>query len=454
MTPRKALIVAVIVLFPLALHAVWDQWEASSFANEIMRIADRQELTDLSVLRRPLASAEQRRSASLYAAAAQLSSNLMAAEGGSQLYRIDFAVPDSSSSAAVAAATDVLARAEPAMSLLDLATPLDFAGFSTIAAELNENQFPLDTLNLQACLKADILSARGAGDDAVRYFVQAARLQRTMLIAFYRNQATVRLYGSVRILLNQGRPSPPSLLALQHTVEEWPDIDDVAAQLIRTRARLIDDVWHHPASGTGWAYRIQPWRGTDQGITFFLLRPLFTDLLRREVQSFDRAIAIAKLPLPDRFDAVRDFRRAEAAAPPAVRAMFTRTFGFPPAGLASGILANENPFGVRHLAFRRTIITALAIERYRADHDGNPPDALSTLVPAYLSAVPHDPFTTGPLTFRKTGDSYVVYSVDLNRVDDGGELYGAGSGKNAYPVRRDDLAPADIGIRVHLSSTR
>ncbi len=63
--------------------------------------------------------------------------------------------------------------------------------------------------------------------------------------------------------------------------------------------------------------------------------------------------------------------------------------------------------------------TALAIERYRLAN-GRLPDQLSDLIPAFLPAVPADPFDGKPLRYKKLGKGYVVYSVGDDGVDNGG----------------------------------
>lgn len=80
---------------------------------------------------------------------------------------------------------------------------------------------------------------------------------------------------------------------------------------------------------------------------------------------------------------------------------------------------------VSQLAFRaqtdqKTAITACAIERYRIAHQ-QLPAALQDLVPAYLEAVPLDPFDGEPLRYKKLAPGYVVYSVGDDLSDDGGQ---------------------------------
>ena len=70
----------------------------------------------------------------------------------------------------------------------------------------------------------------------------------------------------------------------------------------------------------------------------------------------------------------------------------------------------------------RALLThvGLAVERYRRDHQEQPPDSLDALVPNYLSAVPTDPFGNGPLHYQRLPAGFRIYSVGTNLRDDGG----------------------------------
>jgi hypothetical protein len=89
------------------------------------------------------------------------------------------------------------------------------------------------------------------------------------------------------------------------------------------------------------------------------------------------------------------------------------------------------------LAQRRMAATALAMCLYEADH-GRRPAALAELVPAYLPAVPVDPFSPAdrPICYRTDGDAPRLYSVGLNGVDDGGR-YELASGGGIGPDSLD-----------------
>jgi hypothetical protein len=75
----------------------------------------------------------------------------------------------------------------------------------------------------------------------------------------------------------------------------------------------------------------------------------------------------------------------------------------------------------RSVACLRILAANLALRAYRLEHPAAPvPPALDALAPGYLSAVPADPFGTGPLRMKAQGDSPLVYSVGPDGVDDGG----------------------------------
>jgi hypothetical protein len=63
---------------------------------------------------------------------------------------------------------------------------------------------------------------------------------------------------------------------------------------------------------------------------------------------------------------------------------------------------------------------ACALERYRLTHNQYP-DELSALTPQFASAVPNDPIKGGQFQYRRTGDTFLLYSIGWNMTDDGGK---------------------------------
>jgi hypothetical protein len=78
-------------------------------------------------------------------------------------------------------------------------------------------------------------------------------------------------------------------------------------------------------------------------------------------------------------------------------------------------------------ARRRLIVTAIAIERFHlAQHCY--PESLSKLVPEFVKSQPRDYMDGEPLRYRRTDDDrFVLYSVGLDGIDDGGQLLAEGS---------------------------
>lgn len=65
---------------------------------------------------------------------------------------------------------------------------------------------------------------------------------------------------------------------------------------------------------------------------------------------------------------------------------------------------------------------AFALAAYRADH-GSYPAKLADLVPKYVSKVPKDMFNDAELHYQREADGYLLYSVGLNGIDDGGKSH-------------------------------
>ena len=82
-------------------------------------------------------------------------------------------------------------------------------------------------------------------------------------------------------------------------------------------------------------------------------------------------------------------------------------------------LANVFNENARALAALANAQAAVALERWRLAHPGRLPDTLAELVPAYLTAVPLDPYDGQPVRYQKLPVGYVVYSVGTGWTDQG-----------------------------------
>jgi hypothetical protein len=102
----------------------------------------------------------------------------------------------------------------------------------------------------------------------------------------------------------------------------------------------------------------------------------------------------------------------------------------------------------RYTQLRAATITAIALELYRRDH-GDWPATLDQLVPELLPAVPLDRFDGRPLKYTLIDGKPLLYSVGVDRDDDGGRLIAPKEDSDDTPYRRNRRAsewvpPAEI----------
>jgi hypothetical protein len=431
---RSGRVVLALLLLLVVTYLIWDRVEARGLARDIAEIKKRGEPIDLDERRTPPRTDEQRQAAHLYAAAAGRVREISDEDGyrfaGLDVDRVGAPVPNLEELEAT------YRKDAPALQLLDQATPLDFGGFGPIAPEFYSNQSPLVSLSALNALRADLLARRGDADGATTALVASVRLQRAIPDPFYRYQSTGRLLGSLRILLRHTSPAETPLVSLQRAFEELPDDDDgLAREIMQRRAVFLES----------FAGRR---RSLGEAILFTAFHPIVTRFARRQLPAFGEAIAVARQPWPGKLEAAAALkRRYPDPAPWRNRGTLRNLIeqGPPAIGLAS---LYPEPAGLA-LAARRIAITVVGVERYRRAHAGAVPPALDAVVPAFMTAVPQDPFSGKPLMYKKDADSYLLYSIDINGADDGGVLYGIGAMAMATGPSAM-RSPRDLGIRVPL----
>lgn len=78
--------------------------------------------------------------------------------------------------------------------------------------------------------------------------------------------------------------------------------------------------------------------------------------------------------------------------------------------------------GWRLKADRLALLTVLAVLRYEKDKGHLPEDMYAFLQAGYLREMPMDPYSDKPLVYRRTDGNFILYSLGLDFVDDGGEV--------------------------------
>jgi hypothetical protein len=123
---------------------------------------------------------------------------------------------------------------------------------------------------------------------------------------------------------------------------------------------------------------------------------------------FEKAIATMDLPVEEQYQALAALNEMEHGGVGSLTAILLPSLG-------RAVEAD-----LRNRAQLRAAIVGVAAERYRAEH-GEYPETIDALVPAFLDAVPLDPFGGGaPIRYRRLENGFVAYSVAPNHKDDGG----------------------------------
>ena len=115
-------------------------------------------------------------------------------------------------------------------------------------------------------------------------------------------------------------------------------------------------------------------------------------------------------------------------------------------------LMGERPKDASRDAELRGTALFLAAKAYEKEH-GKPPEALKQLVPDYLPHVPTDPFDGTPFRYLRSGvpglpeDTWGIYSVGENAIDDGGMAHIMGTNYNRsfkyrHETKRDLVWPS------------
>jgi hypothetical protein len=124
----------------------------------------------------------------------------------------------------------------------------------------------------------------------------------------------------------------------------------------------------------------------------------------------NRFVEIAKLPVEQQVERIKDREAAEQDLPELALPIFR----------ADRELSDAFH---RCQAELRCAVVMLALERYRRANN-RWPDFLTDLVPAYLPAIPLDPYDGIPLRYRRLDDGVVIYSVGPDGKDNGGNVEG------------------------------
>lgn len=327
--------------------------------------------------------------------------------------------------------------------------PLNFDdGFLMLLPHLSSLKTEAQHFRLRALMAAgagdaeDALAAIEAGGAAARLLAaEPSLISQLVLVA---NRSSTRV--SMEDFLNRLRPSTNRLDRLARAVE-WGSSGNqhrlaltaervsnrwmysltarqVAAVSARTVAEVVD-VGHPNESGIAAGIKLMRLIGLSDSDELLYL------------QTMRRVVAAAEPVYTNRAEVIAACDEADV-----------KSSGFPPRILAGMMLPAIGKVWdkfARSEAETEMARVALALERHHLDY-GTLPASLDQLVPAYLPAVPTDPFSGQPLRCRRLDHGYVVYSVGPDGVDDDGRPRDSSDKQQKtwdlpFTVEREDLRP-------------
>jgi hypothetical protein len=409
--------VAVIVLTPIAIHALWDYIEVRRLISEIGAIRGRGEpVTERDLGPTSPQSDEQKRASRFYLAAAALA--LDGAEQDRTIWR-DLQAAGLRGDLPTGMRDNLMRRLEPrvatyaeAFPLLDRADALDFTALGP-GTDHSYRTGSFWNLTRQNSSRAALRCLAGQTDEAVTGAKTTIRLKRVVRSsrAWLGFGRTTGQDWIVPFVLSHCPPSSAALESLARTLKEF-EPGTLVQDLMAERVAFIGYVWPYYGidARSPEHFNFKRWSPLE-----VVMRPWITHRLVREFRARAEAIAAARLPMRERKAALTALlqRSAQPHQPG------PQPIAWMP---ASVFVEGESPRWADGSVMWSAFHTAVAIERYRRENGGRNPAALAALVPRYLTEIPTDPNSGSSLLYKPIEGGYTIYGVGPNGIDEGGDI--------------------------------
>ncbi len=432
---RTLAIVACIVLVPMAAHRLWDYLEIRRLVAEIEEIKRRGEPvtgSQAGALRQPGKDSAGR----YYLAGAMLALGSNASRDTARFRQWAILAPaeEPPPPDLVEALANTVRDNTDALSLADEGARRVFEGLPP-GTEYSYRASSLAALSTMVAARTLHEATTGRGDEAVESALVWLRLRQAIRDALWVSVGT----HDVPVVLSLSRPSDVALGRLQQALEDAERPTEVLDTLVRERARYLDVVWrrHYGATPDAPGAFGMPISGT-------LVRPIVSRNAVSALRVWATLIDLAGRPRAEwraRYEELTmahpSPRRGQAGG------IFSTMVGaVVPLGLFGAAMDGDS------LVADRAARAAVAVERYRRDHEDALPVSLDDVVPVYLDAVPVDPYAGRPLRYLASGIGYTIYSVGPDLQDDGGDLTSETEGRLARGAPTAPIRGADVGVRI------
>ena len=297
--------------------------------------------------------------------------------------------------------------------------PIDLTqGFNTLLPHIAQVRRGVLVLSAEALLR----SAEGKDDEAVESLQAAGRLADSLTLEPLIISQLVRmaswglLFKRVERIVNAGPLSDEPLAVLQKLATDAEHPDSLERAWIGEQAIGVAFFTERGAQSQVFGSGLGgPLGSSRSGARAMITAMQVTGIFGRDrsvyMQIVSNAVAAAQLPFPAR---VERGRWTEKMSTNLVTrfCIFSRMMV---PGVTSTFLADAD-----HATRVRVAATALAVERFRLAHTNALPNSLNELVPAFLSAVPPDPYDGKPLRFKQLNPGFVIYGLGRDGKDDDG----------------------------------
>ena len=287
--------------------------------------------------------------------------------------------------------------------------PIDLnAGFETSMPDLSEIRTGVFLLKLEAILNAE----NGDRDSAVNSVKSCFGIARSLakepltISQLVRAACQSLAVTTIEYCINRLELTDEQLIELIKSVDNSECISDMSCALVGERCMGIS-FFKAPGSVNPDLINGIPFRPILELYKAIGLADadeiIYLDLMNGYIKSI-------QLPLEKRLDAVKT---VESKFQSTSKIHILLSAMMPAASRITTI-------DIRNIAQLRTARVGLVIERYRLAAR-KLPDTLSDLVPAYLDAVPIDPFDGNDMRYKKLDVGFIVYSIGEDQIDDGGK---------------------------------
>jgi hypothetical protein len=286
--------------------------------------------------------------------------------------------------------------------------PVDYsAGFGALMPHLSEMRKSLFLLNLEAILHAENGQTASSIDSVLSGFgfAQSLAKEPSTISQLVRVACESRTVSSLEWIINRIELTDEQLGELSRCLYDAECASDLSRAFVGERCM-------------GLSFFMAPQSMSSVGLESVPARPILA--VCQAVGLVDMDAVIYLDIMNDQLEAARlPYHQRREATDAIEKKLRTLSKIHIFAHVLTPALSRVITIETRTIAHLRAARVGLAIQRYRLAA-GALPDTLSELVPAYLDAVPKDPFDGNELRYKKRGAGFVTYSINEDLSDDGG----------------------------------